>query len=144
MFCFVLSYFFFSCSTFVFFFLMIRRPPRSTHCISSAASDVYKRQIQRAAGAAGLHGLCLTLFIIQVTFIMQKRHKILIHRRKRICRTETINIFFFKVMEQSSFIDKKETTQISKLQNLIFTQLFRQPFRSVCCYSFPLIVNFRQ
>ena len=26
------------------FFLMIRRPPRSTHCISSAASDVYKRQ----------------------------------------------------------------------------------------------------
>ena len=26
-------------------FLMIRRPPRSTHCISSAASDVYKRQI---------------------------------------------------------------------------------------------------
>eukprot|EP00826_Nyctotherus_ovalis_P061835 TRINITY_DN8842_c0_g1_i9.p1 TRINITY_DN8842_c0_g1~~TRINITY_DN8842_c0_g1_i9.p1 ORF type:complete len:208 (+),score=61.01 TRINITY_DN8842_c0_g1_i9:22-624(+) len=25
---------------------MIRRPPRSTHCISSAASDVYKRQIQ--------------------------------------------------------------------------------------------------
>eukprot|EP00825_Cyclidium_porcatum_P002969 TRINITY_DN11383_c0_g1_i2.p1 TRINITY_DN11383_c0_g1~~TRINITY_DN11383_c0_g1_i2.p1 ORF type:complete len:211 (+),score=45.92 TRINITY_DN11383_c0_g1_i2:89-721(+) len=29
-----------------FFFLMIRRPPRSTHCISSAASDVYKRQTQ--------------------------------------------------------------------------------------------------
>ena len=25
---------------------MIRRPPRSTHCISSAASDVYKRQVQ--------------------------------------------------------------------------------------------------
>eukprot|EP00826_Nyctotherus_ovalis_P035492 TRINITY_DN3053_c0_g2_i9.p2 TRINITY_DN3053_c0_g2~~TRINITY_DN3053_c0_g2_i9.p2 ORF type:complete len:106 (+),score=21.47 TRINITY_DN3053_c0_g2_i9:24-320(+) len=28
---------------------MIRRPPRSTHCISSAASDVYKRQIYRRA-----------------------------------------------------------------------------------------------
>eukprot|EP00825_Cyclidium_porcatum_P023135 TRINITY_DN25443_c0_g1_i1.p2 TRINITY_DN25443_c0_g1~~TRINITY_DN25443_c0_g1_i1.p2 ORF type:complete len:123 (+),score=16.99 TRINITY_DN25443_c0_g1_i1:26-394(+) len=27
-----------------YFFLMLRRPPRSTHCISSAASDVYKRQ----------------------------------------------------------------------------------------------------
>eukprot|EP00825_Cyclidium_porcatum_P001669 TRINITY_DN10760_c0_g1_i1.p3 TRINITY_DN10760_c0_g1~~TRINITY_DN10760_c0_g1_i1.p3 ORF type:complete len:102 (-),score=28.67 TRINITY_DN10760_c0_g1_i1:114-419(-) len=26
---------------------MIRRPPRSTHCISSAASDVYKRQYKR-------------------------------------------------------------------------------------------------
>eukprot|EP00825_Cyclidium_porcatum_P007438 TRINITY_DN13726_c0_g1_i1.p1 TRINITY_DN13726_c0_g1~~TRINITY_DN13726_c0_g1_i1.p1 ORF type:complete len:250 (-),score=19.82 TRINITY_DN13726_c0_g1_i1:147-896(-) len=31
---------------------MIRRPPRSTHCISSAASDVYKRQYQRR-----VHGL---------------------------------------------------------------------------------------
>eukprot|EP00825_Cyclidium_porcatum_P013854 TRINITY_DN1734_c0_g1_i2.p1 TRINITY_DN1734_c0_g1~~TRINITY_DN1734_c0_g1_i2.p1 ORF type:complete len:586 (+),score=140.36 TRINITY_DN1734_c0_g1_i2:47-1804(+) len=31
-------------SVIFFFFLMIRRPPRSTHCISSAASDVYKRQ----------------------------------------------------------------------------------------------------
>eukprot|EP00825_Cyclidium_porcatum_P009318 TRINITY_DN14733_c0_g1_i1.p1 TRINITY_DN14733_c0_g1~~TRINITY_DN14733_c0_g1_i1.p1 ORF type:complete len:124 (+),score=15.47 TRINITY_DN14733_c0_g1_i1:87-458(+) len=33
-----------SCIAVFFFFLMIRRPPRSTHCISSAASDVYKRQ----------------------------------------------------------------------------------------------------
>ena len=31
-------------SPFVFFFLMIRRPPRSTLDRSSAASDVYKRQ----------------------------------------------------------------------------------------------------
>ena len=31
---------------FVFFFLMIRRPPRSTQSRSSAASDVYKRQIE--------------------------------------------------------------------------------------------------
>jgi len=29
---------------------MIRRPPRSTHCISSAASDVYKRQLYRKTG----------------------------------------------------------------------------------------------
>eukprot|EP00825_Cyclidium_porcatum_P034890 TRINITY_DN3660_c0_g1_i2.p1 TRINITY_DN3660_c0_g1~~TRINITY_DN3660_c0_g1_i2.p1 ORF type:complete len:158 (-),score=8.83 TRINITY_DN3660_c0_g1_i2:610-1083(-) len=28
---------------------MIRRPPRSTHCISSAASDVYKRQVRDRA-----------------------------------------------------------------------------------------------
>eukprot|EP00826_Nyctotherus_ovalis_P023609 TRINITY_DN18153_c0_g2_i2.p1 TRINITY_DN18153_c0_g2~~TRINITY_DN18153_c0_g2_i2.p1 ORF type:complete len:148 (-),score=13.32 TRINITY_DN18153_c0_g2_i2:135-557(-) len=28
---------------------MIRRPPRSTHCISSAASDVYKRQFFNCA-----------------------------------------------------------------------------------------------
>src|SRR5450756_3210840 len=31
---------------FFFFFLMIRRPPRSTQSRSSAASDVYKRQVQ--------------------------------------------------------------------------------------------------
>eukprot|EP00826_Nyctotherus_ovalis_P052410 TRINITY_DN6636_c0_g2_i3.p1 TRINITY_DN6636_c0_g2~~TRINITY_DN6636_c0_g2_i3.p1 ORF type:complete len:355 (+),score=128.01 TRINITY_DN6636_c0_g2_i3:24-1067(+) len=29
---------------------MIRRPPRSTHCISSAASDVYKRQVLGVLG----------------------------------------------------------------------------------------------
>ena len=31
----------------LFFFLMIRRPPRSTLDRSSAASDVYKRQVQQ-------------------------------------------------------------------------------------------------
>src|SRR5665254_16221 len=35
-----------SCLFFFFFFLMIRRPPRSTRVRSSAASDVYKRQLQ--------------------------------------------------------------------------------------------------
>ena len=35
-------------SFFFFFFLMIRRQPRSTHCISSAASDVYKRQVENS------------------------------------------------------------------------------------------------
>ena len=29
----------------MFFFLMVRRPPRSTQSRSSAASDVYKRQL---------------------------------------------------------------------------------------------------
>ena len=41
-------------SFFFFFFLMIRRQPRSTHCISSAASDVYKRQAQHCAGRQDL------------------------------------------------------------------------------------------
>ena len=36
----------------VFFFLMIRRPPRSTLDRSSAASDVYKRQASGTAWAA--------------------------------------------------------------------------------------------
>src|SRR5665254_19835 len=34
-------------SVFFFFFLMIRRPPRSTRVRSSAASDVYKRQLSK-------------------------------------------------------------------------------------------------
>eukprot|EP00831_Metopus_contortus_P029457 TRINITY_DN24236_c0_g1_i1.p3 TRINITY_DN24236_c0_g1~~TRINITY_DN24236_c0_g1_i1.p3 ORF type:complete len:105 (-),score=21.47 TRINITY_DN24236_c0_g1_i1:317-631(-) len=39
-----------------FFFLMIRRPPRSTQGVSSAASDVYKRQYQRRVhGDVGTH-----------------------------------------------------------------------------------------
>ena len=37
----------------VFFFLMIRRPPRSTLDRSSAASDVYKRQAETMAVVAG-------------------------------------------------------------------------------------------
>ena len=35
-----------SLCVFVFFFVMNRRPPRSTQSRSSAASDVYKRQIK--------------------------------------------------------------------------------------------------
>ena len=47
---------------FLFFFLMIRRPPRSTLDRSSAASDVYKRQVllrdeaQVVAGHDGVLG----------------------------------------------------------------------------------------
>ena len=42
---------------FLIFFLMIRRPPRSTLDRSSAASDVYKRQAQAALAGHGLaHG----------------------------------------------------------------------------------------
>ena len=37
----------------VFFFLMIRRPPRSTQSRSSAASDVYKRQGEHGDGDLG-------------------------------------------------------------------------------------------
>ena len=39
----------------VFFFLMIRRPPRSTQSRSSAASDVYKRQPAPAERGLVLH-----------------------------------------------------------------------------------------
>ena len=38
----------------VFFFLMIRRPPRSTQSRSSAASDVYKRQVLMGYGTGAI------------------------------------------------------------------------------------------
>ena len=38
----------------LFFFLMIRRPPRSTLDRSSAASDVYKRQVFEPAEVFGV------------------------------------------------------------------------------------------
>ena len=37
-----------------YFFLMIRRPPRSTRVRSSAASDVYKRQLHDRGTKFGL------------------------------------------------------------------------------------------
>eukprot|EP00825_Cyclidium_porcatum_P038448 TRINITY_DN4467_c0_g1_i2.p3 TRINITY_DN4467_c0_g1~~TRINITY_DN4467_c0_g1_i2.p3 ORF type:complete len:108 (-),score=20.12 TRINITY_DN4467_c0_g1_i2:139-462(-) len=34
---------------------MLRQPPRSTHCISSAASDVYKRQTYSSPSSSPVH-----------------------------------------------------------------------------------------
>eukprot|EP01016_Furgasonia_blochmanni_P021425 TRINITY_DN2367_c0_g2_i4.p2 TRINITY_DN2367_c0_g2~~TRINITY_DN2367_c0_g2_i4.p2 ORF type:complete len:123 (-),score=21.23 TRINITY_DN2367_c0_g2_i4:35-403(-) len=47
------------CDSLFFFFLMIRRPPRSTQSRSSAASDVYKRQVQRR-----VHGIVIALALV--------------------------------------------------------------------------------
>src|SRR5660397_134508 len=47
---------------------MIRRPPRSTPLYSSAASDVYKRQLQRCdsmrRGPRLLHGGCVVTVLL--------------------------------------------------------------------------------
>ena len=48
------------CILFLFFFLMIRRPPRSTLDRSSAASDVYKRQVLEL-GVGDVAGLAFRL-----------------------------------------------------------------------------------
>src|SRR5428012_23559 len=54
---------------FLFLFLMIRRPPRSTQSRSSAASDVYKRQVKGGTwwemiGSWGWFPPCLSLIHI--------------------------------------------------------------------------------
>ena len=50
---------------FIFFFLMIRRPPRSTLDRSSAASDVYKRQaLASVLLFAGTVIFCGTLYLL--------------------------------------------------------------------------------
>ena len=51
-------------SSCLFFFLMIRRPPRSTLDRSSAASDVYKRQVPTEETIAdGTYGFSRSLYI---------------------------------------------------------------------------------
>eukprot|EP00826_Nyctotherus_ovalis_P045065 TRINITY_DN4934_c0_g1_i17.p1 TRINITY_DN4934_c0_g1~~TRINITY_DN4934_c0_g1_i17.p1 ORF type:complete len:132 (+),score=31.57 TRINITY_DN4934_c0_g1_i17:25-396(+) len=57
---------------------MIRRPPRSTHCISSAASDVYKRQFAgletggegEEFGEAGVLGLVLVSHQLHISRLL--------------------------------------------------------------------------
>ena len=60
-----MAYFFFEALTIVclslFFFLMIRRPPRSTLDRSSAASDVYKRQISDDRLKVGVYRVAYNL-----------------------------------------------------------------------------------
>eukprot|EP00826_Nyctotherus_ovalis_P061551 TRINITY_DN8769_c0_g1_i5.p1 TRINITY_DN8769_c0_g1~~TRINITY_DN8769_c0_g1_i5.p1 ORF type:complete len:182 (-),score=9.52 TRINITY_DN8769_c0_g1_i5:444-968(-) len=47
---------------------MIRRPPRSTHCISSAASDVYKRQM---LCQVHIQGQCCSIFSMHLLHTLQ-------------------------------------------------------------------------
>eukprot|EP00825_Cyclidium_porcatum_P005117 TRINITY_DN1244_c0_g1_i1.p2 TRINITY_DN1244_c0_g1~~TRINITY_DN1244_c0_g1_i1.p2 ORF type:complete len:181 (-),score=19.51 TRINITY_DN1244_c0_g1_i1:449-991(-) len=57
---------------------MIRRPPRSTHCISSAASDVYKRQVHGVLKMLMIQYPILILPLIKQSFIiMDDYYKIL-------------------------------------------------------------------
>ena len=45
--------------------LKIRRPPRSTHCISSAAADVYKRRVyEQSQLSEGFTGMGTTLSVL--------------------------------------------------------------------------------
>ena len=61
---------------FVFLFLMIRQPPRSTQSRSSAASDVYKRQV--LAQIKGSYALCILSTLEPEHIIVAKKDSPLI------------------------------------------------------------------
>eukprot|EP00825_Cyclidium_porcatum_P005127 TRINITY_DN12455_c0_g1_i3.p4 TRINITY_DN12455_c0_g1~~TRINITY_DN12455_c0_g1_i3.p4 ORF type:complete len:106 (+),score=28.58 TRINITY_DN12455_c0_g1_i3:82-399(+) len=71
--------------SFFFFFLMIRRPPRSTHCISSAASDVYKRQVNDYKSLA--EGITYMLTHIE---LRKKCYKINKERIEDVCEIRKV------------------------------------------------------
>eukprot|EP00826_Nyctotherus_ovalis_P039319 TRINITY_DN3776_c0_g1_i6.p1 TRINITY_DN3776_c0_g1~~TRINITY_DN3776_c0_g1_i6.p1 ORF type:complete len:324 (+),score=34.47 TRINITY_DN3776_c0_g1_i6:30-974(+) len=65
---------------------MIRRPPRSTHCISSAASDVYKRQHH---GALQALPLLLVLARTPRSHLRANTHNVIVvssNHKKGLCR----------------------------------------------------------
>eukprot|EP00825_Cyclidium_porcatum_P037992 TRINITY_DN4315_c0_g2_i1.p1 TRINITY_DN4315_c0_g2~~TRINITY_DN4315_c0_g2_i1.p1 ORF type:complete len:137 (+),score=31.94 TRINITY_DN4315_c0_g2_i1:1-411(+) len=98
---------------FFFFFLMIRRPPRSTHCISSAASDVYKRQdMLKFSGWSCLaqmraHVLCVdtvsythltlpTICSVQISVVavsLKKKKKTTNHKSEKAERYESMKTY---------------------------------------------------
>eukprot|EP00825_Cyclidium_porcatum_P046861 TRINITY_DN7482_c0_g1_i9.p2 TRINITY_DN7482_c0_g1~~TRINITY_DN7482_c0_g1_i9.p2 ORF type:complete len:227 (+),score=56.58 TRINITY_DN7482_c0_g1_i9:120-800(+) len=68
---------------------MIRRPPRSTHCISSAASDVYKRQIYKCL----INLFVFLFFLFQQSVIIYNIQKIFGKGQKKT--TQNLKTFFF-------------------------------------------------
>eukprot|EP00825_Cyclidium_porcatum_P026785 TRINITY_DN28790_c0_g1_i1.p1 TRINITY_DN28790_c0_g1~~TRINITY_DN28790_c0_g1_i1.p1 ORF type:complete len:186 (+),score=13.83 TRINITY_DN28790_c0_g1_i1:132-689(+) len=62
---------------------MLRRPPRSTHCISSAASDVYKRQYQRR-----VHGSTQSTWGVWFRYCSENR-RYLQYRREQVMPCES-------------------------------------------------------
>ena len=65
-------------------FLMIRRPPRSTHCISSAASDVYKRQVDIDLGSSAVADIAH--FYAKCSIIIQRKKKNEINLTQNSCK----------------------------------------------------------
>eukprot|EP00826_Nyctotherus_ovalis_P038525 TRINITY_DN3613_c0_g1_i17.p1 TRINITY_DN3613_c0_g1~~TRINITY_DN3613_c0_g1_i17.p1 ORF type:complete len:132 (-),score=32.84 TRINITY_DN3613_c0_g1_i17:183-533(-) len=65
---------------------MIRRPPRSTHCISSAASDVYKRQfVHHCPKTVRLTLVYHILWIFSAEELKGREEQLLNPRIRRVC-----------------------------------------------------------
>src|SRR5665254_14012 len=80
---------------FFFFFLMIRRPPRSTRVRSSAASDVYKRQIQSPNFVSIGPLVWMSFNFISVSYTHLRAHETPEHLVCRLLLEKKKKFFFF-------------------------------------------------
>src|SRR5665648_1154192 len=58
---------------------MIRRPPRSTLSSSSAASDVYKRQVRVVERVDGFRALLQNALLVQTSLLGQRQNEEMRH-----------------------------------------------------------------
>eukprot|EP00825_Cyclidium_porcatum_P035257 TRINITY_DN3698_c0_g1_i2.p1 TRINITY_DN3698_c0_g1~~TRINITY_DN3698_c0_g1_i2.p1 ORF type:complete len:302 (-),score=96.26 TRINITY_DN3698_c0_g1_i2:345-1250(-) len=75
---------------------MIRRPPRSTHCISSAASDVYKRQVSTQSTWG---------------YIIQIKYKIAFQERIKMAEIKLLTIDGKEISYSPNFANFSDTIQ---------------------------------
>eukprot|EP00825_Cyclidium_porcatum_P028764 TRINITY_DN30927_c0_g1_i1.p1 TRINITY_DN30927_c0_g1~~TRINITY_DN30927_c0_g1_i1.p1 ORF type:complete len:201 (-),score=35.07 TRINITY_DN30927_c0_g1_i1:217-819(-) len=109
---------------------MMRRPPRSTHCISSAASDVYKRQLYKSSSTHNLMQNSTTFRLNWQTRLMSYienltlkygQAKILIIQNAEFCMTMTLQTVLEKYYSQIEIVSSLENA-LEKLQNLISSE----------------------
>ena len=112
------------CSCECFFFLMIRRPPRSTQSRSSAASDVYKRQVQQVIDAAQHHGRVVALAgysMVKTAEIAKELGLSLIHISEP---TRLLSISYAVFCLKKKTTTKKKQTETRKLLNNITNTIY--------------------
>eukprot|EP01098_Paradermamoeba_levis_P008783 TRINITY_DN3628_c0_g1_i2.p1 TRINITY_DN3628_c0_g1~~TRINITY_DN3628_c0_g1_i2.p1 ORF type:complete len:142 (-),score=31.27 TRINITY_DN3628_c0_g1_i2:6-431(-) len=110
---------------------MIRRPPRSTHCISSAASDVYKRQIYNNVLSA--------IFMVPLILLSGEAHRLLEHPKVYESQTwiyMTVTGLFGYLINLSTFMQINYTSPLTHsisgtakacVQTLLAIQIFKNP-----------------
>eukprot|EP00826_Nyctotherus_ovalis_P031261 TRINITY_DN2495_c0_g2_i13.p1 TRINITY_DN2495_c0_g2~~TRINITY_DN2495_c0_g2_i13.p1 ORF type:complete len:113 (-),score=36.29 TRINITY_DN2495_c0_g2_i13:152-466(-) len=91
---------------------MIRRPPRSTHCISSAASDVYKRQILGSVKR-------------KIRRHIRKPKKAAVRRVPRKRKTQDQINALTRELEEGEEFDKERLKEIAEKTGLNASQVYK-------------------
>eukprot|EP00825_Cyclidium_porcatum_P004222 TRINITY_DN11964_c0_g1_i1.p2 TRINITY_DN11964_c0_g1~~TRINITY_DN11964_c0_g1_i1.p2 ORF type:complete len:108 (-),score=27.23 TRINITY_DN11964_c0_g1_i1:6-329(-) len=107
---------------------MIRRPPRSTHCISSAASDVYKRQVVSTQSTWGKKELMqLALKNNRQGYPLRQRYQShpvsYTHLRAHETRHDLVCRLLLEKKKKRTCVKKKEAQRkkfqsVSKIENI--------------------------